>query len=531
MPSQAQPMSTTATPCWSRAELVFSATRTYANPLCDQQLDADLVSPSGRRLSVPGFWDGEITWRVRFLPDEVGSWSWRTRTTDGDTGLNGRDGTLLVGPAQGDSRFAVHGAVRLSADGTHLEHADGTPFLWLADTAWCGPVKASDADWQHYLEVRSAQRFTTVQWVPTTWAMVGEDDAGRQPYHGSERIAIDPAWFQPLDRKVAAMGAAGLLSVPVMLWALRGGENDPANASWRRNPGALMNEDDCVRLARYQLARWGGDHVLWILNGDGDYAHCPGRWPRIGQALFNGVHHAPVAVHPCGMNWPHEQFYDQSWFSLAGYQSGHGDDAGTWRWLLQGSPATAWRGQPARPVINLEPPYENHVAYQSRQPHTPFSVRRATWWSLFVAPTAGVTYGGQGVWGWDAGGAEPAAHPGTGIAGPWREALHLPAAEQLRHLVRHLERLPWWRLKPCPELLTEQPGEREITHTHLAAISDDGRAAAVYLPAGGTVALRSGLLTTTSATWCDPRDGSTKPAGSGVRFTAPDAQDWLLVLV
>ncbi|MEZ4664190.1 MAG: DUF4038 domain-containing protein [Caldilineaceae bacterium] len=58
----------------------------------------------------------------------------------------------------------------------------------------------------------------------------------------------------------------------------------------------------------------------------------------------------------------------------------------------------------------MEPPYENHVAYQSGQPHDAHSVRRAMYWSLLNAPTAGVTYGGHGVWGWDDGSTPPVDH-------------------------------------------------------------------------------------------------------------------------
>ena len=39
-----------------------------------------------------------------------------------------------------------------------------------------------------------------------------------------------------------------------------------------------------------------------------------------------------------------------------------------------------------RPVINLEPPYEDHFGYQSRKPHSAYSTRRAVYWSLLNAP-------------------------------------------------------------------------------------------------------------------------------------------------
>lgn len=49
----------------------------------------------------------------------------------------------------------------------------------------------------------------------------------------------------------------------------------------------------------------------------------------------------------------------------------------------------------------------------------------------------------------------------------------------------------------------------------------------VYLPSGGDTNVSS-LPTTYTATWFNPQDGSTSPAGTGPTFAAPDANDWVL---
>ena len=82
-------------------------------------------------------------------------------------------------------------------------------------------------------------------------------------------------------------------------------------------------------------------------------------------------------------------------------------------------------------LINLEPPYEYHLAYESKQPIGPDLVRRAIYWSLLNGPTAGVTYGGHGVWGWDDGTKPPTDHPGTGKPFAWKGAMMMPAAPML----------------------------------------------------------------------------------------------------
>ena len=71
-----------------------------------------------------------------------------------------------------------------------------------------------------------------------------------------------------------------------------------------------------------------------------------------------------------------------------------------------------------------------------------------------------MTYGGHGVWGWDDGTAPPVAHPNTGVPKPWREALHLPGARQMRFLADCFASVPWWTLRPDQSLLSAQPGSR-----------------------------------------------------------------------
>ena len=56
-----------------------------------------------------------------------------------------------------------HGFLRVSKNGRYLEHADGTPFLWMGDTVWFGLTRASDAEWRDYLAVRARGRFSLIQ--------------------------------------------------------------------------------------------------------------------------------------------------------------------------------------------------------------------------------------------------------------------------------------------------------------------------------------------------------------------------------
>jgi hypothetical protein len=528
-------MTETIVPRWDRFERAFTSATDYDNPLQDATLRVTFRGPGGQERTVDGFWDGGTTWRVRFMPDTPGPWAYTTVCSDAaNTGLHGHSGTFTCGEAHGAGRFGQHGPVGLAASRRHLAHADGTPFLWLADTAWNGPLRASDDEWDDYLRERVRQGFTAVQWVTTQWLAASRGDReGRVAFTGRERIAVDPAFYQRLDARLEAINRAGLLAAPVLLWAAQW--SDPALNML--NPGYTLPEDQAVLLARYMVARWGAHHVVWILNGDGNYHGANAeRWRRIGRAVFGGGPHAPVSLHPCGMSIPFDEFCDEAWLDIIGYQSGHGDDADTLRWLVAGPPAQLWRHDPPRPFINLEPPYEYHISYQSRQRITPAMVRRALYSSLLITPPAGVTYGGHGVWGWDDGTSPPEAHDGTGVPLPWREALRMPGAEQVAHLAALFNALDWPRLRPAPELLAAQPGEADPARFLAAARADEGDLALVYIPVDREIALQlNGLQPGLRARWFDPRTGGFAPAaaagdGQTQRFTTPAEGDWVLVL-
>ncbi len=514
---------------YTRFEQSFTSSSDYANPPQQATLRVTFTAPSGQTRTVDGFWDGGSTWRVRFSPNEIGIWRYTTACSDtANAGLHDQAGEFTCDANPGTSRFDQHGSLRLSDNRRYLVHDDGTPFFFLSDTVWNGPLRSTDAEWEHYLRERVRQKFTAAQWVATEWLASPEGDInGQKAISGSE---INPAFFQRLDTKIDALNRAGLLAVPVMLWAAVWSSRPDINAL---NPGTTLPESECILLARYMQARWGAHHVLWFLPGDGSYVGDKAqRWINIGRGVFGDQPHAPVSLHPNGMSWNMEEFQDEMWLDIAGYQSGHGDGEETLKWLVYGPPAQDWQRQPARPIINLEPPYENHIAYQSRGRLDANFVRRATYWSLLIAPTAGVSYGGHGVWGWDDGTADPVNHNGTGIPLPWSEALLMPAAEQLQHVYDFFTSLPWWTLRPAPELLTTQPGEQDVQRFIAAAQSDAGDLAVIYIPQDREVTLNlTGLQPNLSAQWFNPRTGThTSAAPTNNTFTTPEAGDWVLLL-
>ena len=518
---------------WERFERAFESACSYPNPVQNASLEVAFRSPSGAVHKVAGFWDGGRTWRVRFAPNEVGNWSYSTACSDAaNPGLHRQSGSLVVTAARGRNRFEQHGPIRVSRDGHYFEHEDGTPFFWLGDTAWNGALLSTPDEWKYYVRERVQQRFSVVQWVATQWRAAPDGDAMKEAaFTGTERIEINPRFFQRLDGKAEALNRAGLLNAPVLLWAIGGGSNPKVN------PGFALPEDQAILLARYMVARWGANQVAWILAGDSDYRGPKAeRWRRIGRAVFGDAPRAPVLLHPGGMQWYLDDFRGEKWLNVMGYQSGHGDDDRTLRWIFSGPPSTDWKKEPYRPFLNLEPPYENHLAYQSKQPHPPENVRRAIYWSLLNAPTAGVSYGGHGIWGWDDGTKPPTDHPGSGTPLPWREALEMPAASQMACLASFFNSIEFWRLRPALGILARQPGNDSTGLYIAAARSEDGDLVVIYAPSTRTVSVKASVLPPAAiVTWFNPRNGERSPAVAVVNdkvidFATPSAGDWILLI-
>jgi hypothetical protein len=505
----------------SRCEVTVVAT--------DAPADADRVavtvefSNGPNRVVVPGFWDGGVTWkaRARLAP---GPWQYRVRSSPKVPGLDGAEGSVEA-PGLPRNEFDRRGPIAVSKSGTHFVYGDGTPFFWLGDTCWNGPLLSSEADWTHYLTTRQRQRFTVIQFnVLAPWRAAPADAEGRTAFTRKERVEINPGFFRRLDARIDAINERGMLAAGAILWAISG----------PTNPGWILTDDQCVFVARYVVARYHAHDVAWFLAGDGAYGgkDAVARWTKVGRAVFGDRPANPVSLHPAGMDWPFEAYRGEPWLNFITYQSGHGDDGKTLAWTHSGPPSANWNRPPIKPVLNAEPPYEGHLGYQSRQPLSDYAVRRSVWWSLLATPVAGLTYGSHGVWSWQSTAGLPYDHDSTGVAPPWYQATDRPGARQLKLLRDFLDKLPWTEFRPAPQLLAVQPGEKVPERFIGVARAEPSGAVLAYLPVGGTIRFRPGALPpAATASWYDPRNGTTTPPAPAVaELTAPDVKDWVLVI-
>ena len=99
---------------WDYFELTLSAAAS-GNPFRDVSLEAEFVHDH-RSITVKGFYDGDDTYRLRFMPDMEGDWNYVTHSSL--AALDGQTGEFLCTPPAGNN----HGPVRV-VDPYHFAYA------------------------------------------------------------------------------------------------------------------------------------------------------------------------------------------------------------------------------------------------------------------------------------------------------------------------------------------------------------------------------------------------------------------------
>jgi hypothetical protein len=492
-----QAASADKTAIWHKYEIPFASDREYENPIYDvSTFSVVFTSATGREKTVNGFWDGGKTWKVRFLPDETGEWSWESICSDREnSGLHGLTGRFSCVRGMEDLEIYRRGSIRHIPGKYFLTYDDGTPFFWMGCTAWNGAMKSTGADWDTYLRHRKERHYNLIQFVTTQWRGGDSNRDGDLAYTGSGRIEIHPRFFQKMDEKVDRINELGLVAAPVLLWAL------PFGDGRHLSPGYHLPVEEAVLLASYIVARYQGNQVIWVLGGDGRYfGEFEDRWKAIGQKVFEGIDHAPATLHPHGNSYIGDIYAGESWYSIMGYQSSHSYQQRTVDFINRKEIANDWARIRPMPHINMEPLYENIHDHQ-----TPENVRNAIWWSLFATPVAGVTYGANGIWSWIEKDGDPILnHRQAPWTVSWKNSLELTVSLEMEYVYAFMDQFAWWEFIPDPGLLLEQPGDEQFDAFVGVLSNPDRSQVLVYIPKNGTVSIRNPFGYAYEARWFDP---------------------------
>jgi hypothetical protein len=405
----------------------------------------------GQRLTVPGFWDGGQTWKVRFAPPAPGAWYYLSASAD--PGLRGVTGMLrrraweeaeLVANPTRRGLVRVHQAGPRA--GRYFEYADGTPFLWIGDTWWHW-AKRGAPFWeraQRVIDDRAARGFSV------GLMLFGANAVMRLA--GPDYQTPDFELIRSAERAIGYANSRGIV-VWVAPW-------------WGASDLPSIGMERIWRWSRYVVHRLASYNVIWNVGSEYNVYDYGGMGLAFWRDLGARVHQEDPYHHAIGLHstpptyeageigdsaqWSTgEALHDASWLDFSTSQTGHG------RWQNELAPrivATDYARLPPKPTLVAEPWYE---FIEGSAPA--MDVRFAAW-SAILSGAAGHTYGGGHQWRGDA--PDPSLPQRDGHwPGPPRtmDSLDFPGAASIGYMAQFLRSIEWWKLEPHPELVSEYP--------------------------------------------------------------------------
>jgi len=510
-------------------EVALAATGQYANPYADVVAQAAIVPPVGRPTRViPLFWDGGATWRFRFSPAELGTWTWTVKSAD--AGLNGKAGSFEVVAAQ------RRGSIRpMAGFPQHLERQDGSPFWFLGDTAWALYYDREEEQYDRraalaYLDARAAQGFNVVH--SALLSELGWGNRGGMPFDDIAAEKLNAAYWQEVDLRLAHANHRGLVCGLAPAWGDKRGVEPFA---WRRFPSLAAR----LRYARYIAARYSAFDTYFLVAGEwhaeirarqSTEAAIKQEFGEIAQALAAADPHGRmIGIHPMTSHGSVREFAAEPWMTFGDYQQNYRDLHGR---ILE-SRATH------KPIVNSEYGYllrdSSGDGIPDKDNSTSLAAMRSASWDIALAGGYLVTGFGTTYLG---GGRDPGPFDLTA-------AKNKPWEEQIGHLRSIFARTEWWKLAPHDELLTcetrrgrdsQELGYIAPPQTTYWCLAEPGRQYLVYYRG-----LRSPLglaLETKTAAWTavriNPRTNEqvalAAPAGDRLDIRPPDDQDWVVLV-
>jgi hypothetical protein len=434
---------------------------------------------------------------------------------------------LTVSHREGGRDQNPQRTLEVSTNNRFLQYSDGSPFFYLADTAWELLHRCTLAEAELYLRDRAAKGFTVIQTV-----LLAELDGLRVPDAGGRLPLVDedPArpneeYFEHVDAVFDIAQSLGLFIGLLPTWG------DKWNLRWGTGPEMLTSKG-ARSFGAYVGRRYAQRNVVWILGGDRpvespqhlDILRCMAEGIREGDGGRN-----LITAHVWGQHSTSEYLLGEPWLDFHTIQSGHGRNFENWK-LIHDDYARL----PAMPCMDMEPAYEesaDSIGNIAGGFIDDYDVRKSLYWALF-AGAHGHTYGCWPVWQmWDIG-----REPRMWVKRTWREALKAPGAGQVRHAKDLLLSRPFFDRIPDQSLFLGDAGEAAF---HRRATRDRaGTYALVFLPVGASVELDLAVLNDDRfvSWWFDPRTGTSRLDRKGATsvpqtFVPPSVgPDWVLVV-
>jgi len=485
---------TSAVGKWERFEAVVENAKEYADPYTDVMLEAVYTKPDGSVVNFWGFYDGGATWRIRFMPDQIGEWKYEAKFSDGAPGVSGTfncvdsdtPGMISVdelNPLWLGFKGGNHCLIRSFhvGDGFFATNCPDTKRREFLDWAQAqGYNMLSIAS--HYLNRNSPGRGE------------GWDTPALWPLNASEYGKLELMLDDLSERRIMVFPFAGFFG---------------------RSSNLPTDQQDQENYIRYVLARFGSYWNI-LLNVAGpepllrpqDYQNVTTEdgINRLGKLIKSlDVFGHPISVHNRTGDDP---FRDEDWLSYGTLQGPKKTD------LSKLSAGLLKNHHPDKPLYAQETLWsgnKNHPDYTDTQLRKNAFVIMMSAAALNFIDNGGPNPGDMG-------------NSSSGFSG----SMDLSDRRQSRHdIVKKVwdffETIPFYRMSPRQDLVSAGYCLAEEGHQYL-----------IYLDSGGSVDVKIGdgeyrVQWINAQDTTDRRDGGI--TGNGEKLNAPDdGDDWLLYL-
>ncbi len=322
---------------WDIFELSLSGPKD-GNPFLDVKLSARFRQDD-RVVEPDGFYDGDGVYRIRFMPDQPGAWTYETESNVKE--LAGASGEFTcIEPSSGN-----HGPVRVR-NTYHFAYADGTPYFQIGTTCYAWVHQGDEMEEQTLATLRSAPFNKLRMCVFPKRYTFNENDPELYPFAGTplrdwDFTRFSPEFFRHLERRVGQLCDLGVEADIILFHSYDYGR-------WGFDKMDAESDD---RYLRYVVARLAAyRNVWWSMANEYDLMESKTMedWDRFFGIVQDSDPYGRLrSVHNC------RQFYDHTrpWVTHCSVQ----------RHDLNG--VLEWREQYGKPVVVDECGYEGNVEH------------------------------------------------------------------------------------------------------------------------------------------------------------------------
>ncbi len=432
---------------------------------------------------------------------------------------------ITVTTAAGQSGYRL----QLSPNGKYLVNSNtGQPVFLTGEDGFLASIMLSNADVTTYLNDRATRGFNAI-WI----GVIDQLDQSNPPKDFFGNVPFDGAWFTSPDaaywaHQDAVIQQATGLGLTVFLHLSFVGNSD---GNVYDTPAYLASSDATVTAYgafignRYK----GVNNIVYVLGGDFQPTQTAvaTKVNDLATGLAAADPNHLITIENCRVCTPAKQASldaygsnPPSWLSL------------NWLDVMQtGVVAISQQNFSRTPFL---PPLMGEDWYELDHSMTSFQVRQEGYWDVLSGAYIGRFFGNGAIWSFNStnGGHEFPS---------WQSQLSTPGTVGQQYLGQLMRSREHWLMAPDTTQSVLTAGFGSGSTLSVAARSSDGQTVIAYLSDGNATAKTINMSSITSsvssakAWWYNPQTGAatligTFPNSGSQSFTAPDGNDWVLVI-